>query len=90
MTLTVHNHLPLRARRAALEADVVAGLGASPKRLSPVWFYDERGSRLFEEITRLPEYYLTRAERSILELNGRTIASAAQCDTLIELGSGSS
>jgi L-histidine Nalpha-methyltransferase len=90
MTLSVQNHLPLGARRAALEADVLAGLGASSKRLSPVWFYDERGSRLFEEITRLPEYYLTRAERSILDVNGRAIASAARCDPLIELGSGSS
>jgi L-histidine N-alpha-methyltransferase len=90
MTLLVRNHLPLRARRAALEADVLVGLGARPKRLSPVWFYDERGSQLFEEITRLPEYYLTRAERSILDVNGSAIVGAAQCDTLIELGSGSS
>lgn len=90
MTLSVRNHLPLRARRTALEADAAAGLGAPSKRLSPVWFYDERGSQLFEEITRLPEYYLTRAERSILEVNGRAIAGTANCDTLIELGSGSS
>ncbi len=90
MTLSVKNHLPLRARRTALEADVLVGLGTSPKRLSPVWFYDERGSQLFEEITRLPEYYLTRAERSILEVNGSAIVGAAECGTLIELGSGSS
>jgi L-histidine N-alpha-methyltransferase len=90
MTLLVKNHLPLRARRAALEADVLVGLGTRPKRLSPVWFYDERGSQLFEEITRLPEYYLTRAERSILDVYGPAIIEAAQCGTLIELGSGSS
>ena len=90
MTLSVHSHLPLHARRTALEADVRAGLSGEPKWLSPVWFYDERGSRLFDEITRLPEYYLTRAERSILEADASAIVAAADCDTLIELGSGSS
>jgi L-histidine N-alpha-methyltransferase len=55
-----------------------------------VWFYDERGSHLFDEITRLPEYYLTSAERSILSEHVKEIASAARADTLVELGSGTS
>ena len=50
----------------ALRADVRAGLTATPKSLPPKYFYDERGSELFDKITRLPEYYLTRAETSIL------------------------
>lgn len=77
-------------RRAALESDVRAGLGASPKSLPPVWFYDDRGSELFDEITRLSEYYVTRAERSILEAHASEIIAAVPADTLVELGSGTS
>ena len=51
---------------AALRADVLSGLTSTPKTLPPKYFYDERGSALFDEITRLPEYYLTRAETEIL------------------------
>ena len=61
-----------------------------PKSLPPVWFYDERGSALFEAITELPEYYLTRAEHSILSEHGHEIVERAGCHTLVELGSGSS
>jgi L-histidine N-alpha-methyltransferase len=71
-------------------SDVLAGLAATPKVLSPVWFYDETGSRLFDEITRLPEYYLTRAERSILETHAGEVVRRAGADTLVELGSGTS
>ena len=53
------------------------GLTATPKRLPPFLFYDERGSRLFDRITELPEYYLTRAERSIFEGAGEAIVAAA-------------
>ena len=53
-----------------------------------MWFYDERGSQLFEEITRLPEYYPTRAERRLLETNAPTIAEMSKADTLVELGAG--
>jgi L-histidine N-alpha-methyltransferase len=74
----------------ALAADVRAGLSASPKELPPKWFYDDRGSKLFDEITRLPEYYPTRAERSILEARADDIAAATAADTLVELGSGTS
>ncbi|HJE57319.1 MAG TPA: L-histidine N(alpha)-methyltransferase [Nocardiopsis listeri] len=73
----------------ALRADVAEGLTAHPKRLPPKWFYDEHGSALFEDITRLPEYYPTRTERGILELRSDEIARAADAVTLIELGSGS-
>ncbi len=77
-------------RRAALERDVRVGLAASPKRLPPKWHYDSEGSRLFGEITRLPEYYLTRAEREILERRAGEIAAASGADTLVELGAGTS
>ena len=52
---------------SSLEEDARRGLTATPKDIPPKWFYDERGSQLFDEITRLPEYYPTRCERSILE-----------------------
>lgn len=77
-------------RRAALEQDVRAGLAARPKQLPPKWHYDEEGSRLFDEITRLPEYYLTRTERSILRSDAAEIAARAAADTLVELGAGTS
>ena len=75
---------------AALAADVRAGLTATPKELPPKWFYDDRGSDLFDQITRLPEYYPTRAERSILDAHAGDIAAATGADTLVELGSGTS
>jgi L-histidine N-alpha-methyltransferase len=74
----------------ALAADVRAGLLAAPKELPPKWFYDDRGSKLFDEITRLPEYYPTRAERSILDARAGEIARHTGADTLVELGSGTS
>jgi L-histidine Nalpha-methyltransferase len=74
----------------ALRADVRAGLTATPKTLPPKYFYDARGSELFDEITRLPEYYLTRAETSILERRAPEIAAQSRCESLVELGSGTS
>lgn len=75
---------------AAMARDVRLGLTARPKELSPKYFYDERGSRLFEQITELPEYYPTRAERAILAERGPEIVAAAGAPTtLVELGSGS-
>jgi L-histidine N-alpha-methyltransferase len=65
------------------------GLSAPFKELPPKYFYDERGSILFEEITRLPEYYPTRAERAILDRHGQEVVAAAEPSTLMELGSGS-
>ncbi|MFC9343003.1 L-histidine N(alpha)-methyltransferase [Streptomyces sp. NPDC057020] len=78
------------AAGADLRADVLHGLNRSPKELPPKWFYDARGSELFEEITRLPEYYPTRAEREILKQRAPEIAAATGARTLVELGSGSS
>jgi L-histidine Nalpha-methyltransferase len=75
---------------ADLRADVRAGLSATPKTLPPKYFYDERGSALFDEITRLPEYYLTRAETSILTAKAAEIAGLSRCASLVELGSGTS
>jgi len=83
-------HLEPDSMVRALEADVRAGLSATPKTLPPKWFYDDRGSELFDEITRLPEYYPTRAERSILRDRADAIAKATGADTLVELGSGTS
>ncbi len=73
-----------------LRADVRAGLTATPKTLPPKYFYDERGSLLFDEITRLPEYYPTRAETSILHQHAAEIAELSRCESLVELGSGTS
>ncbi len=75
---------------AALRSDVRSGLTADPKWLPPKWFYDARGSELFEQITELPEYYPTRTEREILRRNASDIAAAARPRVLVELGSGSS
>jgi L-histidine N-alpha-methyltransferase len=69
--------------------DVREGLTKSPKQLSPKYFYDERGSELFEEITQLPEYYLTRAERMLLERRISEIITAVRPCSLVELGAGS-
>ncbi|GAA1367324.1 L-histidine N(alpha)-methyltransferase [Streptomyces beijiangensis] len=82
--------LPEDATDAALRADVLDGLTSAPKSLPPKWFYDARGSELFEEITVLPEYYPTRAEREILVARSGEIAAATAARTLVELGSGSS
>jgi L-histidine Nalpha-methyltransferase len=73
-----------------LRADVRTGLAAAPKWLPPRWFYDARGSELFEQITRLPEYYPTRAEREILAARAAEVAELTGAATLVELGSGSS
>jgi L-histidine Nalpha-methyltransferase len=74
---------------ADFASDVAAGLAAEPKQLSCRYFYDREGSRLFEAICELPEYYLTRAETEILERHAPEIASLFPDDvTVIELGSG--
>jgi L-histidine N-alpha-methyltransferase len=87
---SVDRRLPEDFFAAALRDDVVKGLTADPKWLPPKWFYDARGSELFEEITRLDEYYPTRAEREILAGRAGEIAALTHADTLVELGSGSS
>lgn len=70
--------------------DVRAGMAAYQRQLPSKYFYDERGSRLFDEITRLPEYYPTRSERALLEQSGSAIITLSHPATLVELGSGSS
>ncbi|GGM95910.1 histidine N-alpha-methyltransferase [Lentzea pudingi] len=83
-------HLTPEDAAHALRADVRAGLTANPKWVSPKWFYDAVGSALFEDITRLPEYYPTRAEREVLAERAGEIAAATGAHSLVELGSGSS
>jgi L-histidine N-alpha-methyltransferase len=87
---TIENRLPAGYRAASLRADALAGLTAAPKSLPPKWFYDAQGSALFEKITELPEYYPTRAERSILRAVAPQIAALTGAASLVELGSGSS
>ena len=83
-------HLTPADLDATLRADVLDGLGHRPRTLPPKWFYDDRGSQLFDEITRLEEYYPTRREREILGREALAIARRAGTDTLVELGSGTS
>ena len=86
---TIERCLPGGFLADSLRADARAGLTASPKSLPPKWFYDERGSEIFDKITRLDEYYPTRAEREILRAVAGQIAAATRARTLVELGSGS-
>ncbi len=87
--IAVDVHLPEGGPLSGIAADVRMGLSAPFKELPPKYFYDERGSQLFERITGLPEYYPTRAERAILDARGAEIVAAAGTSILIELGSGS-
>jgi L-histidine N-alpha-methyltransferase len=88
--LLLDKHLDDDDLTRELRADVRTGLTADPRWLPPKWFYDARGSELFEEITRLPEYYPTRTERAVLEEHAPAIARITEAKTLVELGSGSS
>jgi L-histidine N-alpha-methyltransferase len=83
-------HLGLGDLDRALRADIHDGLTTQPKELQPKWFYDERGSDLFDQITRLAEYYPTEAEREILFTHADTIIERAGADTIVELGAGTS
>jgi dimethylhistidine N-methyltransferase len=86
---TALRHLP-EVIESEFARDVIAGLSARPKQLSPKYFYDEAGAQLFEEITRLPEYYPTRTELAILERHAGEMAKLIPADAaLIEFGSGS-
>jgi len=76
--------------RTTLESDIRTGLTATPRCIPAKWFYDELGSQLFDDITKLPEYYPFRAERQILQERSGEIVAAAEADTLVELGSGTS
>jgi L-histidine N-alpha-methyltransferase len=76
-------------RDAGMLADIREGLARRQKELPPKYFYDERGSELFERITRLPEYYLTRAERALLVTHAPGLVGELRPRTLVELGAGS-
>jgi len=88
MAYTIDVQLSPEQVRQRMRDDALTGLQSPTKSIPPVWFYDERGSQLFEEITRLPEYYPTRAERHLLETFAPTIAELSKADTLVELGAG--
>jgi L-histidine Nalpha-methyltransferase len=86
----IEQRLSGAAAAHSLAADVLTGLTRKPKTLPPKWLYDATGSDLFEQITRLPEYYPTRREREVLTARAAAIAERVGAETLIELGSGSS
>jgi L-histidine N-alpha-methyltransferase len=90
VTFTLSNYLAADSAAQALRNDVLNGLVQNPKSLPPKWFYDAVGSDLFDQITRLPEYYPTRTEAQILRAQSPAIAAASGADTLVELGSGTS
>jgi L-histidine Nalpha-methyltransferase len=90
MTLSLSNYLAADSAANALRRDVRDGLRRTPKSLPPKWFYDSVGSDLFDQITRLPEYYPTRTEAQILRAHAADVAAASGADTLVELGSGTS
>jgi L-histidine Nalpha-methyltransferase len=87
---TIEVHLSEDHAGHTLREDVRAGLGGKPKWLPSKWFYDARGSALFEQITRLPEYYPTRAETEALRSAVPDVAQLSKARTVVELGAGSS
>ncbi|HEX2636678.1 MAG TPA: L-histidine N(alpha)-methyltransferase [Gemmatimonadales bacterium] len=86
---TDHSALASRRVDPGMLAEVAAGLSAPQKELPPKYFYDQRGSELFEQITRLPEYYPTRTERALLQGWMPELMAQLGTRTLIELGAGS-
>src|SRR5581483_5931776 len=88
--LTLEFHALGQGTRQALIDDVRAGLGRQPKELPPRWFYDDRGSELFELITELPEYYQTRTEAAILRQCDSDVVQRVQPRSILELGAGAS
>lgn len=87
--VTIRRLSPPHDWRAELAADVRTGMTSSPKRIPSKYLYDERGSELFEEITRLPGYYLTRTETGILTDSASDIMQRSRPEELVELGAGS-
>jgi L-histidine Nalpha-methyltransferase len=88
MTFQLDRHLPADFAHHALCEDAREGLLADPKYLPARWCRDEQGAKLFAELTRQPEYYLARAEKTILSSKAAEISALAQADTLVELGAG--
>ena len=89
-TVTVDVRLTPDDLRAALRNDVRTGLARRPRTMPPVWFYDDRGCELYEQITKLPEYYPFRTEQTLLRRAAGQIAEAAGASVLVEIGSGNS
>jgi L-histidine N-alpha-methyltransferase len=88
--LHIEQHGSARGHRDRLARDVRCGLGGRPKRLPPKYFYDDRGSQLFDAICDLPEYYLTRTEHALLRRVAGDLIGAVAPSHLVELGSGAS
>jgi L-histidine N-alpha-methyltransferase len=88
--ITIDVHLPSDWARGELRQDVLQAFTNTPRVMPPKWLYDERGSALFDAITRLPEYYQTEAEREILRRRAADVARHTGADTVVELGSGTS
>jgi len=90
MLLTENAPPSLPAPDPAFRRDIIEGLSREPKATPPIWFYDQRGSELFEAITDLPEYYPTRTETALLERHGRDFAAAiGPGRAVVEFGAGS-
>ncbi|MCZ6617715.1 MAG: L-histidine N(alpha)-methyltransferase [Gammaproteobacteria bacterium] len=90
-TLGDYRFFDLKPARRNMHEEIVAGLHAAEKRIAPKYFYDERGSLLFESITELPEYYLTRAEMTVFDRYGEELGAVIDGGTcLVEYGGGSS
>lgn len=88
--LLTHDMPAARAIDPAFRRDILAGLARSPKATPPIWFYDRRGSELFENITDLPEYYPTRTETALLAGHGDDFAAAiGPGRAVVEFGAGS-
>ena len=88
--ITVTDHLDDEWAVGAMRDDVERAFRRRPIVLPPKWLYDDRGSEIFEQITRLPDYYPTEAERTLLIAHASDIASATEATTIVELGSGTS
>lgn len=89
-TVTVERRIPTDWATGEMRADVRRGLSMRPRSVPAKWLYDDRGSELFDEITRLAEYYPTEAERTILRERATHIAQITAAHTVIELGAGTS
>jgi L-histidine N-alpha-methyltransferase len=87
--ITIAVHAFGQNAREALVADLRAGLGRIPRSIPPRWFYDARGSELFEAITALPEYYQTRTEAAILRAHAADVIASVRPESIAELGAGS-
>ncbi len=89
-TIQIDSHLPDGWAEGAMRDDITRTFTSRPRILPPKWLYDDEGSRLFDQITRLEAYYPTEAERALLALRAADIAAISGASTVVELGSGTS